>query len=53
MTLDGEAEIEAGSGEKRGFGRGDVFLGEEVCGKGHQTRALGRKPRRQIFVTLP
>ena len=53
VTLDGQAEIEAGSGEKRRFGKGDVLLAEDIFGKGHQTRAIGRKPWRQIFVTLP
>ncbi|MDO9550338.1 MAG: hypothetical protein Q7J03_05135 [Methanoregula sp.] len=53
VTLDGQAEIEAGSGEKRRFGKGDVLLAEDICGKGHQTRAIGRKPWRQCFVTLP
>ena len=53
VTLDGQAEIEAGSGEKRRFVKGDVLLAEDIVGKGHQTRAIGRKPWRQIFVTLP
>lgn len=53
VTLDGQAEIEVGSGEKRRFGRGDVLLAEDLTGNGHRTRAIGRKPWRQIFVTLP
>lgn len=53
ITLDGQAEIEVGSGEKRRFGKGDVLLAEDITGKGHQTWAIGRKPWQQIFVTLP
>jgi quercetin dioxygenase-like cupin family protein len=53
VTLNGQAEIEAGSGEKRRFGKGDVLFAEDVAGKGHQTRFIGTKPWRQIFVTLP
>jgi mannose-6-phosphate isomerase-like protein (cupin superfamily) len=53
VTIDGRAEIEAGSGEKRRFGKGDVLLAEDMSGGGHRTRALGKKPWRQIFITLP
>jgi len=53
VTIDGRAEIEAGSGEKRRFGKGDVLLAEDMIGGGHRTRALGKKPWRQIFITLP
>lgn len=53
VTPEGPAGIEAGSGEKRGFGRGDDLMAEDVTGKGHQTRVPGRKPWRQCFVTLP
>jgi hypothetical protein len=53
VTLDGQAEIEAGSGEKRLFGKGDVLLAEDLTGQGHRTRVVGRKPWHQMFVTLP
>jgi len=53
VTIEGRAEIEAGSGEKRIFNKGDVLLAEDLTGRGHRTRGLGRKPWRQIFVTLP
>ncbi len=53
VTIEGRAEIEAGSGEKRRFGRGDILLAEDLTGKGHRTRSIGRKPWRQIFITLP
>jgi hypothetical protein len=53
VTIDGQAEIEAGSGEKRRFGKGDVLLAEDITGRGHRTWCIGRKPWRQLFVTLP
>lgn len=53
VTLSGRAEIEAGSGEKRRFTRGDVLLAEDTTGRGHQTRCTSKTPWRQIFVTLP
>ena len=53
ITIDGEAEIEVGSGEKRLFRKGDVLLAEDLTGQGHRTRVLGKKIWRQVFVTLP
>ena len=53
VMIDGEAEIEAGSGEKRVFRKGDVLLAEDLTGQGHRTRVLGKKTWRQVFVTLP
>jgi mannose-6-phosphate isomerase-like protein (cupin superfamily) len=53
IMIEGEAEIEVGSGEKRKFGRGDILLAEDLTGHGHRTRVLGKKVWRQVFVTLP
>jgi hypothetical protein len=53
IMLDGKAEIEVGSGEKRVFEKGDVLLAEDCTGQGHQTRVLGKMVWRQVFVTLP
>jgi hypothetical protein len=53
VMIGGVAEIEAGSGEKRMFRKGDVLLAEDSTGEGHRTRVLGKKPWRQVFVTLP
>jgi hypothetical protein len=53
ITLEGRAEIEVSSGEKRRFGKGDVLLAEDVSGQGHKTRVIGKKSWRQAFITLP
>jgi uncharacterized cupin superfamily protein len=53
IMIDGEAEIEVGSGEKRVFRKGDVLLAEDSTGQGHRTRVLGDKVWLQVFVTLP
>jgi uncharacterized cupin superfamily protein len=53
VMVSGKAEIEVGSGEKRVFVPGDILLAEDCTGEGHRTRVLGRKPWRQVFVTLP
>ena len=52
VTLEGKAEIEVSSGDKRLFGKGDVLLAEDVSGSGHKTRVIGKKPWRQAFITL-
>ena len=53
ITLEGRAEIEVGSGEKRRFGKGAVLLAEDISGQGHKTRVIGKKTWRQVFITLP
>jgi len=53
ITLEGKAEIEVGSGEKRQFGKGDVLLAEDLFGQGHATRVIGKNTWRQAFITLP
>jgi hypothetical protein len=52
ITIDGNAEIEVSSGEKWRFGKGDVLLAEDISGKGHKTRVIGKKPWKQAFITL-
>ncbi|MGD6851709.1 MAG: cupin domain-containing protein [Candidatus Bathyarchaeia archaeon] len=39
--LKGKVEITVENGEKRVFNAGDIFLLEDVAGKGHQTRVVG------------
>jgi len=53
IMISGQAEVEAGSGEKRVFRKGDVLLAEDLTGQGHRTRVLGKNIWRQVFVTLP
>jgi quercetin dioxygenase-like cupin family protein len=41
--LSGEAELTASDGETRRFSSGNVFLLEDVSGKGHRTKVIGDK----------
>lgn len=41
--LKGAIEIVAGDGEKRLFQSGDVFLLEDIQGRGHTTRVVGEE----------
>jgi quercetin dioxygenase-like cupin family protein len=52
INLDGAVEITASDGEKRVIGPGEVFLVEDVSGKGHFSRAVGGKMRHSIFVPI-
>jgi hypothetical protein len=52
VLLDGEIEIEAGSGEVRRFRGGDVLLVEDTTGRGHRTRTVDARPRRSLFIAL-
>lgn len=40
--LIGEAELTTTDGEKRVFRSGDIFLLEDITGKGHQTKVNGK-----------
>lgn len=53
IMIEGTAEIEVGSGEKREFKKGDILLAEDLTGQGHRTRVIGRRRWRQVFITLP
>jgi len=44
MFLRGATEIEVSDGEKRIFRTGDVFLVEDLTGKGHRNRRLSPEP---------
>lgn len=52
ITLRGRARIEAGSGESRVFGPGDVMLAEDTTGDGHLSVTL-EGPRVLLFVSIP
>ncbi|MBM3925248.1 MAG: hypothetical protein FJ320_04565 [SAR202 cluster bacterium] len=52
ITVQGMAEIEAGTGEKRRFGPGDVMLADDLTGQGHITRVVGNQTRISICVVL-
>ncbi len=52
VLLDGEIEIEVGTGEKRRFSGGEILLVEDTTGRGHRTRALDGRVRRSIFIPL-
>jgi quercetin dioxygenase-like cupin family protein len=52
ITLTGEAELEAGSGEKRTFGPGDVLLADDLTGGGHVTKVISDVVRLSIAVPI-
>jgi len=52
VNLTGEVEITVSDGEKRHFGPGSILLAEDVTGKGHISRGVGKSERRTLFVPL-
>lgn len=52
LVLDGEIEVETTDGERRRWRSGEVFLADDVQGKGHLTRTIGG-PARVLFVVVP
>lgn len=52
LHLEGRVEIEVGDGTKRQFGPGDVFLAEDLTGRGHISRSADGGRRRMVFVPL-
>ena len=52
IMLDAGVEVEVGDGAKRIFNAGDILLVEDTTGRGHISRALNKKPRKSVFITL-
>jgi hypothetical protein len=52
VNLSGDVEITTSDGEKRTFGPGSILLAEDVTGKGHISRGIGKSERRTLFIPL-
>jgi quercetin dioxygenase-like cupin family protein len=52
VNLDGAVDITVSDGETRRIGAGEVFLVEDVTGKGHISKAVDGKMRHSIFVPV-
>ncbi|HEY5895549.1 MAG TPA: hypothetical protein VIT91_20200 [Chthoniobacterales bacterium] len=52
VLLDGEIEIETGSGEIRRFRGGEILLVSDTEGRGHRTRSVDGRLRRSLFLPL-
>ena len=52
VNLDGAVRITASDGESRVIGAGEVFLVEDVSGKGHLSQAVDGKFRHSIFIPI-
>jgi hypothetical protein len=50
--LHGEVVLTAGDGEKRSFRSGDVFLLDDLSGRGHTTRVIGNSEFVAAIVQL-
>ena len=52
INLDAAVEVTASDGETRVIGAGEVFLVEDINGKGHRSRAVDGKLRHCIFIPI-
>jgi hypothetical protein len=52
ISLSGAAEIEVGDGTIARVEPGDVVLAEDLTGRGHVTRVIGKEPRVYAIVPL-
>jgi len=52
ISLSGAAEIEVGDGTIARVEPGDVVLAEDLTGRGHMTRVIGKEPRVYAIVPL-
>jgi len=52
IVLDGDAEVTTSDGEARIIKAGEVFLIEDVKGKGHRARNLAGRPLHTVFVAI-
>jgi len=52
VNLAGDVEIQVSDGETRRFGSGSILLAEDVTGKGHISRGVGKGERHTLFIPL-
>jgi hypothetical protein len=52
VVFSGRLEVETTDGKMHRWGPGEVFMADDVGGKGHKTRVL-EGPARLLFVRLP
>jgi hypothetical protein len=52
ISLSGAAEIEVGDGTIARVEPGDLVLAEDLTGRGHVTRVIGKEPRVYAIVPL-
>ena len=51
VVMSGRLEVEVGNGEKRQWGRGEMFMADDTTGQGHRTRVL-EGPVRLLFLRV-
>ncbi len=52
IMLDAGVEITVGDGTRRIIQAGEILLAEDTHGHGHLSRALHKKPRQSVCITL-
>ncbi len=52
VNLDAGVKITASDGEAREIKAGEIILVEDLTGKGHLSRSLGRQMRHSLFIPI-
>ena len=52
VLMTGKLEVTVSTGEKRYFSRGDTFFLQDVRGKGHTIRTIGREATQVMYMTM-
>ena len=52
INLDASVEVEVTDGEKKIIPAGEIFLVEDIKGKGHQSKSVDNKERISIFIPI-
>jgi quercetin dioxygenase-like cupin family protein len=52
VTISGHAEVEVSGGEKRAVEPGEIWLAEDLTGKGHIFRVIGKEQWVALFVNF-
>eukprot|EP00005_Dracoamoeba_jomungandri_P003113 CAMPEP_0174260762 /NCGR_PEP_ID=MMETSP0439-20130205/10468_1 /TAXON_ID=0 /ORGANISM="Stereomyxa ramosa, Strain Chinc5" /LENGTH=121 /DNA_ID=CAMNT_0015345083 /DNA_START=135 /DNA_END=500 /DNA_ORIENTATION=- len=52
VNLNAAVEVEVSSGDKKVIKQGEVFLVEDVTGKGHRSKAVNNQERFSLFLPL-
>lgn len=50
--MSGRLEVTVSAGERRWFSRGDIFLLQDIAGKGHAIRTIGKEKASVMLMTL-
>ena len=52
INLSGHSEVEISDGTKLQLGPGDIYLADDMTGRGHISRVVGTQPRTYVTIAI-